>query len=319
MKTVHPEGDRFRLGNALRAHDCIGDIWITPAGNVGRALRHSVRSRDPSLLEERSTHDAEANAAVERCRSRTKELRTGPQPDTPASTTAGLEHACTTVVLVATTTFAASEGFQSVPDRTRPQLVCGDQPAMPRWRLVSRPVRVPGRSERCSSALGADPWLRRARSVATRSTSACQRVERRRCSPGPRAEQAPCRCSCLPHGRPSPWRTSQAAWAARLVGDPCAGRAGAARAARAVQPGRERVLTGALAGVRGADRRRSGLGSCRTRRPGPVRLGTRPQTDASHDPSGRRCTAARRCLSRSDLRYATALSPYHRTSIAPSR
>ena len=112
---------------------------------------------------------------------------------------------------------------------------------MPRWRPVSRPVRVPGRSERCSSALGADPWLRRPRSVATRSTSACQRVERRRCSPGPRAEQAPCRCSCLPHGRPSPWRTSQAACAARLVGDPCAGQArappGAAPAARAVQPG----------------------------------------------------------------------------------
>ena len=41
---------------------------------------------------------------------------------------------------------------------------------MPRWRVVSRPVRVPGRSERCSSALGGDPWLRRARSVATRST-----------------------------------------------------------------------------------------------------------------------------------------------------
>ena len=96
---------------------------------------------------------------------------------------------------------------------------------MPRWRLVSRPVRVPGRSERCSSALGADPWLRRARSVATRSTSACRRVERRRCAPGPRAEQAPCRCSCLRHGRPSPWRTSQAAWAAPLVGDPGAGRA----------------------------------------------------------------------------------------------
>ncbi len=208
---------------------------------------------------------------------------------------------------------------QSVPDRTRPQLVCGDQPAMPRWLLVSRPVRVPGRSERCSSALGADPWLRRARSVATRSTSACQRVERRRCSPGPRAEQAPCRCSCLPHGRPSPWRTSQAAWAAPLVRDPGARRAGAARAARAVQPGRERVLTGAPAGVRGADRPRSGLGSCRTRRRAPARLGRRLQTGASRDPSGRRGTAARRFLSRSDLRYATALSPYHRTLIAPSR
>ena len=208
---------------------------------------------------------------------------------------------------------------QSVPDRTRPQLVCGDHPAMPRWRLVSRPVRVPGRSERCSSALGADPWLRRARSVATRSTSACQRVERRRCSRGPRAEQAPCRCSCLPHGRPSPWRTIQAARAARLGGDPGAGRAGAARAARAVQPGPERVPTGAQAGVRPADRPRSGLGSCRTRRPAPARPGRRPQTDASHDPSGRHGTAARRFLSRSGLRDATALSPYHRTSIAPSR
>ncbi len=179
---------------------------------------------------------------------------------------------------------------------------------MRRWRLVSRPVRVPGRSVRCSCALGADPWLQRARLVATRSTSACQRVERRRCSPGPRAEHAPCRCSCLRHGRPSPWRTSRAAWAVRLVGDPCAGRAGAARAARAVQPGRERVLTRVQAGVRSAGRRRSGLGSCRTRRPGPVRLGGRPQTDAIHDPSGRRCSAARRFLSLSGLRYATALS-----------
>ena len=176
-----------------------------------------------------------------------------------------------------------------------------------------------GRSERCSCALGADPWLRRARSGATRSTSACQRVEGRHCARGPLGGQAPCRWSCLPHGRPSPWRTSQAAWAARLGGDPCAGRAGAARAARAVQPGRERVPTGAQAGVRPADRHRSGRGSCRTRRPAPARSGRQPQTDASHDPNGRRCTAARRFPSRSDLRYATALSPYHRTSIAPSR
>ena len=195
----------------------------------------------------------------------------------------------------------------------RDHSVCGDQPAMPRWRLVSRPVRVPGRSERCSSALGADPWLRRPRSVATRSTSACQRAERRRCAPGPLAEQAPCRCSCLPHGRPSPWRTSQAAWAAPLVGDPGAGRArappGAAPPARAVQPWRERVPTGAQAGVRPADRPRSGLGSCRTRRPAPARPRRRTQTDAIHDPSGRHGTAARRFLSRSGLRYATALSP----------
>ena len=212
-----------------------------------------------------------------------------------------------------------SECSQSVPDRTRPQLVCGDQPAMARWRLVSRPVRVPGRSERCSSALGADPWLRRARSVATRSTSACRRVERRRGAPCPLAEQAPCLCSCLPHERPSPWRTSQAARAAPLVGDPGAGRAGAARAARAVQPGRARVPTGVQAGVRPADRPRSGLGSCRTRRPAPARPGRRTQTDAIHDPSGRHGTAARRCLSRSDLEYAKALSPHHRTSIAPSR
>ena len=190
---------------------------------------------------------------------------------------------------------------------------------MPRWRLVSRPVRVPGRSERCSSALGADPWLRRARSVATQSTSACQLVGRRRCSRGPRAEQAPCRCSCLPHGRPSPWRTIQAAWAARLVGDPGARRAGAARAARAVQSGRERAPTGAQAGVRGADRPRSALGSCRTRRRAPARPGRRPQTGASHDQSGRHGTAAPRFPSRSDLRYAPALSPHHRTSIAPSR
>ena len=54
-------------------------------------------------------------------------------------------------------------------------------------------------------------------------------------------------------------------------------------------------------------------------RPGPARPGGRPQTDASHAPSGRRRTAARRFLSRSDLRYAAALSPYHRTSIAPSQ
>ena len=202
-------------------------------------------------------------------------------------------------------------GFGGFPERSRPDATTvglrrstGDAVLA----LISRPVRVRERSERCSSALGADPSLRRARSVETRSTSACQRVERRRCSPDPRAAQAPCRCSCLPHGRPSPWRTSQAAWAARLVGDPCPGRAGAARAARAVQPGRERVPTGAQAGVRGADRRRSGLGSCRTRRRGPVRLGGRPQTDASHGPSGRPRTAARRFLSRSDLRSATALS-----------
>jgi hypothetical protein len=212
---------------------------------------------------------------------------------------------------------------QSVPDRARPRLVCGDQPAMPRWRLVSRPVRVPGRSERCSSALGADPWLRRARSVPTRSTSACQRVERRRCAPGPLAEQAPCRCSCLPHGRPSPWRTSQAVWTAPLAGDPDPGRArappGARRAARAVQPWPEQVPTGARAGVRGADRPRSGLGSCRTRRPAPARPGRRPQTDAIRDRCGRHGTAARRFLSRSGPLYATALSPHHRTSIAPSQ
>ena len=199
-----------------------------------------------------------------------------------------------------------------LPDWTRPQLVCGDQPAMARWRLVSRPVRVPGRSERCSSALEADPWLRRACSVATRSTSGCRRVERRRCAPGPLAEQAPCRGSCLPHGRPSPWRTSQVAWAAPLVGDPGAGQAraptGAAPAARAVQPWRERVPTGARAGVRPADRPRSGLGSCRTRRPVPARSGRRTQTAAIHDPSGRHRSAARRFLSRSGLRYAMALS-----------
>ena len=194
---------------------------------------------------------------------------------------------------------------------------------MPRWRLVSRSVRVPGRSERCSSAPGADPWLRRARSVARRSTSACRRVERRRCAPGPVAEPAPCRCSCLPHGRPSPWRTSPAVWAAPLVGDPGAGRAcalpGAGPAARAVQPWRERVATGARTGVRPADRPRSGLGSCHTRRPAPARPGRRTQTHAIHDPCGRPRTAARRFLSQSGLRYATALSPHHRTSIAPSQ
>jgi hypothetical protein len=194
---------------------------------------------------------------------------------------------------------------------------------MPRSGLVSRPVRVPGRSERCSSALGADPWLRRARSVATRSTSACRRVERRRCAPGPRAGQAPCRCSCLPHGRPSPWRTSQAARAAPLVRDPGAGRGrappGTAPAARAVQPWRERAPPRAQAGVQPADRPRSGLGSCRTKRPAPARPGRQPQTDAIHDPSGRHHTAARRLLSLSGLRYATALFPHHRASIARSR
>lgn len=263
----------------------------------------------------RSLHACEERAVVlARLRTRCSNTTSKRRPTLQSS------HAsCITVVLVATTTFAASEGFQSVPDWTRPQLVCGGRPAMLRWRLVSRRVRVRGRSERCSSELGAGPWLRRARSVATRSTSAYQRVGRRRCSPGPRAEQAPCRCSCLPRGRPSPWRTSRAAWAGRLVGDPCAGRAGAARAARAAQPWRERGSPRAQAGVRPADRPRSGLGSCRTRRPAPARPGTRPQTDAIREPSGRHRTAARRFLSRSDLCYATALSPYHRASLAPSR
>jgi hypothetical protein len=123
-----------------------------------------------------------------------KELRKRPQPDTSASTTAGLEQPCTTVALVAATTFAVPSVRRAFPTgRDHSWSAAIDR----RWRaggLVSRPVRVPGRSERCSSALQADPWLRRPRSVATRSTSACQRVERRRCAPGPLAEQAPCRC-----------------------------------------------------------------------------------------------------------------------------
>ena len=193
---------------------------------------------------------------------------------------------------------------------------------MPGWRLVSRPVRGLGRSERCSSALGADRSLRRARSVATRSTSACRRVERRRGAPGPRAEHAPCRgYACRTRGHRRGERARQLGQrrsdAIRALVRP--GLPGAAPAARAVQPWRERVPTGARAGVRRADRPRSGLGNCRTRRPAPARPGRRPQTDAIHDPSGRHRTAARRFLSRSGLRYATALSPHHRASIARSQ
>ena len=66
--------------------------------------------------------------------------------------------------------------------------------AMARCRLVSRPAPVPGRSERCSCAPQADPWLPRDRSAATRSTSACPRVGPRRGAPGPVAGQAPCGC-----------------------------------------------------------------------------------------------------------------------------
>ena len=192
-----------------------------------------------------------------------------------------------------------------------------------RWRPRDVRAPQPGRELPLIDNRHSCSVAKPSRATATRSTSACRRVERRRCAPGPLAEHAPCRCSCRPHGRPSPWRTIQAAWAAPLVGDPGAGRArappGAAPAARAVQPWRERVPTGAQAGVRPADRPRSGLGSCRTRRPAPARSGRPTQTDANHDPSGRHGTAARRFLSRSDLRHATALSPHHRTSIAPSQ
>ena len=37
---------RERSSRRTISNDPFGDIWITPAGNVGRALRHSVRSRD---------------------------------------------------------------------------------------------------------------------------------------------------------------------------------------------------------------------------------------------------------------------------------
>ena len=73
--------------------------------------------------------------------------------------------------------------------------------------------------------------------------------------------------------------------------------------------------TGSNAGAgRGppADRPRTGLGSRRTRRRAPARLGGRPQTDATHDQSGTRRSGVRRFLSRSRLRYATAFSPHHR-------
>ena len=179
-----PQGDCFHLWAAGAARHRNGDIWITPTGDVGRALRHSLRSRDssstPSPLEERSTHDAEANAAVERWRSRKKgATHARPQPDTPASMTAGLEHACATVVLVATTTFAAWEGFQgrSRPDVTTAGLrrstgdaaLAAGQPTRARSRTIrTLLVRAWSRSIAAASSLGGDSVDQR---LPTRRTS----------------------------------------------------------------------------------------------------------------------------------------------------
>jgi hypothetical protein len=211
---------------------------------------------------------------------------------------------------------------QYLPDRTRRIAAGRDHLRSRAGGWVSRPAPVPGRSEGCSSAPEADPSLRRRHWEATRSTSACLRVGPRLGALSPAAGRASCRGLGLPLGRPSPSRTSRAVCAALLVGDPGAGRSraphGAAALARAAQSWREPVLTGALGCVPPADRRRSGLGSCRTTRRALARPGGRPQTDAIHDPSGRRRSAVRRFLSRSGLRYATEFSLHHRRSIAPS-
>jgi hypothetical protein len=113
-------------------------------------------------------------------------------------------------------------------------------------------------------------------------------------------------------------RTSQALCAVPLAGDQGAARSGArpraASAVRAACERRERIPTRARACVRPADRRRSGLGSCRTRQLAHARLGGRSRTDAIRDRSGRCRSDVRHVLFRSGLRYPSALYLHHRSS-----
>jgi hypothetical protein len=79
--------DCFVVAGRCRAYERFGDVSIVRIAGAGRALRHVAITRSastPSPLKERSRHDVEANAAVERCRSRTQwithEARLGRTP-----------------------------------------------------------------------------------------------------------------------------------------------------------------------------------------------------------------------------------------------
>jgi hypothetical protein len=189
--------------------------------------------------------------------------------------------------------------------------------------LISRPASGPARSEGLSSAPRADPWPRRGRWRAVRSTTGCRGAEARRDAPWPAAVRASWRYLGLPLEPRSPSRTSSASSVVPHGGDPGGARAPARpragspttgfqrRPKRLLEP-REQVPARARACVRPADPPRSGRGSCRTTRQDHARPAARSRIDASRGRSGRRRTDARRVLSRSPLLCSCACYQHHR-------